>query len=154
VPGSRTDLAAALLGAATGLRSQMGLAALLVSSRPEDLPPRWRPIWVRIGSELSAAGELVTDKLPIAPNRTAPSSVVLRAGMGALTATVAVSGREVRPIRPATVAVAATVATTFGGFLARRALSRRFPALAVALAEDGVAAATGLAGVRFLARGT
>jgi uncharacterized membrane protein len=152
VPADRPLLPAALIGVATGLRSQIGLAALLLSSHPEDLPRRWRSVWLRLGSGAGAAGELLVDKLPFAPDRIAPSSVGLRAGMGMLTASVATSGRGERPAPPAAVAGAAALAATYAGFFLRRALSRRFRPLTVAVAEDFVAAGTALLGVRLLAR--
>ena len=74
-PGRRsatTTVAAVLLGSATGLRSQMGTAAVVLGTSPSALPATLRHRAVRIVASSAAAGELVADKLPNTPDRTAP----------------------------------------------------------------------------------
>jgi hypothetical protein len=55
------------LGAATGLRSQLGVATVVARSDP-SLPSMSRHPWIRRLVLAAAAGELVVDKLPGTPN--------------------------------------------------------------------------------------
>ena len=52
------------LGAASGLRSQIGIATVVVCSDP-SLPSIFRQPWTKRLLVAAAAGELVVDKLPI-----------------------------------------------------------------------------------------
>jgi len=80
---------AALAGAATGARSFTGLAVLALDTpgtatgQPDAT---LRHGWVQALMSAGAAGELVADKLPQAPSRTAPPGLVSRlaaaAGVG------------------------------------------------------------------------
>lgn len=141
-PSPESVAAAAGLGAAAGLRSMTPLAVLQL--RRGLLP------WPQ-GSLLVAAGagELIVDKLPPAPNRTSPVSLLGRlAGAGWAGATVA------GPIG-AVVAAGTAVGAAFAGMHARAFLVRRsgLPDGVFATAEDLVAvslatASSALAGPR------
>jgi uncharacterized membrane protein len=142
------DLAApALLGAATGLRSQLGMAALVSRHDLSGLPQPWSRFGARRTqrmAQLAAGGELIADKLPTAPLRTEPGPLVARVAMGALVGLLAdASARgqvRIRSAVPATlVAGSAAAATSVIGQKVRTRLSTRVPALAVAAAEDVLA---------------
>jgi uncharacterized membrane protein len=137
----RPILTAALLGAATGLRSQMGLAMLVWRSDRQRLPGPLRSPTARRVVALAALGELAADKYPGTPPRTAPRGLVGRLGFGALSGGLGGGGTAA-----AAVGAALAVASAFGGMAARARLSRRFPPLAVAVAEDGLAAGLALVG--------
>jgi uncharacterized membrane protein len=137
--------AAALLGAATGLRSQMGLAAVVLHSAPDRLPTPLRSRAARSTAALAAVGELVADKLPTAPARTAPVGLAARVGGAAGAAWLVGRSRGTAVVPEMAVAAGVAVGTAFGGMTVRARLSRRFPPTAVALTEDVVAIA--LAGV-------
>jgi uncharacterized membrane protein len=146
VPRSRPVLsppsllgAVALLGAATGLRSQMGLAAVVLHSAPDRLPTPLRSKAARSTAGLAAIGELVADKLPTAPARTAPVGLAARLGGAAGAAWLVGRSRGTAVLPEIAVAAGVAVATAFAGMALRARLSRRFPPTAVALAEDAAA---------------
>jgi len=140
---------AAVLGAATGLRSTTGVAAL-VTQRDAGLGallshPAARPL-----AALAVAGEMVADKLPNAPSRLKPASLAFRVVLGGLAGAGCArsAGKSPAPsavLPAAAVAAAAAAASTWLGYQARAALGRRLPAAGVAVAEDALA--IGLAAV-------
>src|ERR1039458_8847680 len=81
-----------LIGAATGLRSQMGLASVVVVDARRQAAPAWlrgkavRPVVLNL-----AVGELVVDKLPFTPKRTEPAGLVARVGLAALSSGILAS---------------------------------------------------------------
>src|SRR6478609_979484 len=80
-----SSLRSVALGAATGLRSQLGLAAVVARPGP-TLPPMFRKPLIRRVAVVAAAGELVIDKLPTTPSRLSPQGIVPRLALGALAA--------------------------------------------------------------------
>jgi uncharacterized membrane protein len=95
---------------------------------------------------LLAIGELVADKLPNTPARTAPVGLIARIVMGgACGAAVAIAKGMGWPLAIA-VACAGAIAGTFAGYHVRHALVSRghLPDLAVALGEDLFAILGGL----------
>jgi len=95
---------------------------------------------------LLALFELVNDKLPKTPSRTAPPGLIARVVTGAFSgAAIALSGGG-SPFIAAVAGIAGALAGTFGGYNIRHALVTRahLPDLAVALVEDLVAVAGGL----------
>ena len=74
-----------LLGAASGLRSQIGVAVLAVRS-DSSLPPILRQPWTRRVLVAGAVGELIADKLPNTPSRLEPPGIAGRLVLGALAA--------------------------------------------------------------------
>jgi uncharacterized membrane protein len=130
-----------LLGAATGLRSQMGMASVVVFGAQRPRTPAWlrakpaRPVALTL-----ALGELVADKLPSTPKRTELPGLAARIGLAALSSGIlANSAGQGGPV-PVVVGVVAAVGAAFGGMTARGALARRLPPIAVAVAEDILAA--------------
>jgi uncharacterized membrane protein len=145
-------LRAAALGAATGARSTAGIAALAFTSRSDDdgrIAGKLGSRAGRLGAAVSAAGELVADKLPVTPGRTGLPGLAPRVVLGA-TAAAGVAGREGdRPELPVLVAVGTALAAAFLGERLRGVVAGRLGSdLPGAFAEDVVAALLGLWGAR------
>jgi uncharacterized membrane protein len=129
---------AAALGAATGLRSTVALAALIVR-RDEGLPAVLRHPAARPVAALADAGELVMDKLPGTPSRLDPPALAGRLIFAGLAAVVLARSAHRGPVPAAAIALAAALAAAKAGHDARAALARRLPDPVVAVAEDAVA---------------
>ncbi len=128
---------AALLGLAAGLRSASAPAALAVRGRfGPGRPPRLAPFF--------ALGEVVADKLPFTPARTAPGPLGGRIASGAL------SGGARGGAQAAAVGAALAVVASYGGQHTRQWLVRRSgrPDWQIAVAEDVLAYALAFAGAR------
>jgi uncharacterized membrane protein len=143
-------LRAVALGAASGSRSATGLAAVALTSRPDDTGPVASRLGGRPGSTLSgiaAAGELVADKLPNVPSRLAPLGLIPRVVAGA-TSAAAVARRDGHdPTLPGLVGAAAAIGAAVLGVRLRAAAQRRFGSdRPGAVAEDVLAAALGWLG--------
>jgi uncharacterized membrane protein len=139
--------AAAALGAATGLRSTVALAALVVR-RDDGLPAALRHPAAQAAATIACAGELVADKLPATPSRLSPRGLASRLIAASLAAAV-LARREARnPVPAVVIASAAALAAAKIGHDTRGGLDRRFPDLAVAVAEDGLAIALAALGSR------
>ncbi len=129
---------AAALGAATGLRSTVALAALIVR-RSDGLPTALGHPAARTAAVIADAGELVADKLPTTPSRLSPRGLAVRLISASLAAVVLARSGHRRPIPAMVIAAAAALAAAKIGHDSRRALARRLPDPAVALVEDGLA---------------
>ena len=90
-----------------------------------------------------AAGEMVVDKLPGVPDRTAPPSLAFRAVSGALSAALLCRGGKLPLAWCAVAGAIGAVAGSFAGLSGRRQLQERLPDTAAALAEDAMAIAAG-----------
>jgi uncharacterized membrane protein len=141
-----------LLGIATGLRSQMGMAAVVTRTSPAALPAALRRTATRPVVELAAAGELVVDKLPVARPRTDLTGLIPRITLGALSGGLLASSNGQRRLWPAAIGAGAAASGAFGGMSARLALARRIPPIAAALVEDLVAVGLAVTAVRIAAR--
>lgn len=119
---------AALLGTAAGLRSMSPVAALALHGRLGD------GRLARV-APLLALGELVADKLPFVPARTAPGPLLGRAASGAL------AGHLRGGPQTAAVGAALAVVASYGGQHTRQWLGRRSgrPDRQIALLEDALA---------------
>lgn len=140
-------IAIPLLGFATGLRSMTPMAVLSWFAWLEYLPVTGT--WAEWSGRLSVAivftvlavGELIADKFPGIPNRTAPGPLLWRivlAGLaGSITAT-AINGPGIEGVVLG--AIGAPIGA-FGGFVLRRDLVRDFGCKdwSVAMLEDLVA---------------
>ena len=135
----QSTLRSALLGACSGLRSQLGVAAVIVGPESQRIPSVLRTRAAKGLAGTFAAGELVGDKLPITPNRTDPPSLALRMAAGAGSAGLLARSEQEPPGPSAVVGALAALAATFLGFWVRRSLSARHRPVAVAVAEDLVA---------------
>jgi uncharacterized membrane protein len=139
-------LLAFLIGLFGGLRSLTAPAATAWAVHLGWLKPE-RPLSL-IGSlpavlifTLAAAVELVIDKLPATPSRTAPPGLIARIVMGALTgACVATAGGQ-QALAGALLGVGGGLVGCFGGYQSRARLVRALgkPDIYVALVEDIVA---------------
>jgi uncharacterized membrane protein len=129
---------AAALGAATGLRSTVALAALVVR-RNDGLPAALGHPAAQAAATLACAGELVADKLPATPSRLSPRGLATRLIAASLAAAVLARGGARSPVPAVVIAAAAALAAAKIGHDTRRGLDRRFPDPVVALAEDGLA---------------
>ena len=149
-------LAAAGLGAATGLRSMSGLA--LASRELADRPAgdadalrEWLAddtvSYVLTGL---AIGELVADKLPEVPDRIDPAPLVARGVIGA--AVGAVAGGEDYWAAGAVIGAAAAVASAWVGWAVRKEAgwATGLPDAVLAFFEDAAALATARTSARLL----
>lgn len=136
-----------ILGAVTGLRSMTPIAVLCWFAYRGHLLVagtwgQWagKPVSVIVFA-LLASGELVGDKLPFTPNRTAPFPLFARVCFGGLVAALVAAGLHGSVIGGGLLGAICAMAGAFLGFHLRRDLVaiRGFPDLAVALVEDAVA---------------
>jgi uncharacterized membrane protein len=88
-----------------------------------------------------AVGELIADKLPQTPNRTAPIGLIARIVTGAVTGACIAASAGQRAAVGAIIGAGGAIAACFGGYYARKYLVRtlRLRDLYVALAEDVIA---------------
>ena len=140
-----------LLGVVCGLRSMMAPAAVCWGARLGWLHfdgTRFafihNPITLIVFT-LFALGELVADKLPKTPSRTAPPGLIARAVFGAACgAALAVSaGGSLGPA--IALGLIGALAGTYGGYAVRHAITAggKIPDLPVALVEDVIAIGLG-----------
>jgi uncharacterized membrane protein len=134
------------IGFVTGLRSMVGLAAIVWSVRLGRMSLEGTPLDFLGGTTavvvltIGAVFELVNDKLAWTPPRTRLPSLVFRLVVGGLAAAaIAAAGGQSLGLGAAFGAIGAA-AGTFGGYEARRrTVSAGLPDLGVALVEDAVA---------------
>jgi uncharacterized membrane protein len=137
-PASSVLEHAAVLGAATGMRSTVALAALIMRSS-DGLPAVLRhPAARRIAATADGA-ELFVDKLPGTPSRLDPPGLTGRLISASLAAAVLARSEHRGPIPSMLTASAAALAAAKICHDARAALARRVPDPVVAVAEDALA---------------
>ncbi len=141
-----TALRATLLGAATGMRSMTGLAAIALTTR-RGAHPAWvgrlGGRWGRGLTSLAAGGELLTDKSAELPSRLEPPVFGYRLALGAVSAAALAKREGARLVAPVVLAVAGAAGATYLGVRWRAFAQRRGRATAGAVVED--LAAMGLA---------
>jgi len=95
---------------------------------------------------LAAIGEIVNDKLPKTPPRTAPPSIVIRMAMGAFAAATLSVGTGGSPWIGALLGAIGALIGTFGGYYVRTGAVKALhsPDWPIALIEDAVAICGGL----------
>jgi uncharacterized membrane protein len=133
-----------ILGAATGLRSQLGMASVVTRADP-SLPSMFRQPSTRRLVLAAAAGELVVDKLPGTPSRLSPRGIIPRLVLGALAAGLSAQTRQASWLPAAAVGASSAVVAARLGHDVRARLARHAPDLAVAFAEDALALAAAAA---------
>jgi uncharacterized membrane protein len=138
---------AALAGAATGLRSTVGMAALINAGVP-GLPRQLTGHAAQVAASLGVAGELVADKLPSAPSRLEPAGLGGRVVLAAAAGAVLARGAKDSLLPAVVVAAAAALLSARVGHDVRAAASKRVPPAAAATAEDMVALALAAASAR------
>jgi uncharacterized membrane protein len=144
-------LRTAVVGFATGIRSMSGMAivAAHAASNPRGFKGTrfgwlaYRPVAALLG--LMAAGEMVVDKLPILPARTAPGPLFGRIQFSALAGSALFTEAGAPAWQGALLAAACAIAGAFAGYnyRVRTARALNAPDLPIALIED--AATAGLA---------
>jgi uncharacterized membrane protein len=119
-------IAIPLLGLVTGLRSMTAIAVLCWFAYRGDLPldGTWAS-WVAklttaIIFTVLALGELVVDKLPKTPNRTAPGPLFVRVVVGGLVGAIVAAGLNGSEFEGVILGVGGALIGAFGGFLVRR----------------------------------
>jgi uncharacterized membrane protein len=135
-----------LLGGLTGLRTMTPMAVLCWFAYAGHLPVRhsWAFWTTRLVTAIVftvlAAGELIGDKLPRTPNRTAPFPLIARMGFGGLVGAIAATGLHGSAIEGIVLGLISAVAGAFLGYHLRHYLvnDRGFKDFAVALVEDGL----------------
>jgi uncharacterized membrane protein len=124
----------ALLAAVSGARTSSGIAAAVPAA-----PTR-----------LLALGELILDKLPGVPDRIEPRLIAGRIAAGALVGAI-VGGRTGNPRgESAIIGGLIAFASAHATYRMRRALGKRLPAFAAALAEDAIVVGAAAAGAAML----
>jgi uncharacterized membrane protein len=136
-----------VLGAMTGLRSMTPMAILCFFAWRHHLwlVGTWG-FWAMKPAALGIFGvlallELIGDKLPMTPNRTAPFPLTARIILGGLVGALAATGLQGSVIEGILLGAVPAFAGAFLGFHLRHWLvhEKGFPAMGVALAEDCVA---------------
>jgi len=155
VSGALAD--AALLAAATGLRSSAAPAFLSRAASCGRLSLPGRPLLLRrlgdprVAALLAAAlaGEMVADKLPFVPDRTSPPALAGRMLSGALAGLLVFREAGLGAASGALAGAAVAAASAHAGYRLRGyAAGRGLPDLPVALAEDAAVLACGAAFLR------
>src|SRR5271157_1544431 len=141
-----------LIGVVSGLRSLTAPACVAWAAHLDWINLHNSPLSF-MGSTVAvviftalAIAELVADKLPSTPSRTAPVGLTARIILGGLSgACLAVAGAQSMALG-AVVGVAGGLAGTFAGYRARTGLVKalKVPDLVIALLEDVVAIGGGL----------
>jgi uncharacterized membrane protein len=143
---------AALAGAMSGMRSMSSPALISYLARSGALPIDSKLGFLRTHSGTAtttavlAAGEFIADKLPFIPKRTAGGPLAGRAMFGALTGALVARGKKRSWLLGAAVGTLGAIGATYGAYHLRKAAGEKLhvPDFAVALAEDGLVAGTGL----------
>jgi uncharacterized membrane protein len=139
---------ASLIGAATGLRSQSGIAAVIIGAQDRSLPSALSGRPARTVVAVAALGELVVDKLPMTTSRLNPGPLAARIVLGGLAAGLFARGRRQSVVTAAALgAVSALVSAKFGHDT-RVAVAKRLTDPVAAVMEDLVTAALALGAVR------
>ena len=134
-----------LLGAASGSRSQLGVATVVVRSDP-SLPGIFRQPWTRRLLVAAAAGELVVDKLPNTPSRLEPAGLAGRLVLGATAAGLFARTRRDPWLPAAAIGAASAIVAAKIGHDVRAQLDQHAPDAAVAVVEDALAFGLAMAG--------
>lgn len=119
------------IGAIDGLRSMTAPAATLLAG---DKPLAGLAL-------VAAGGELIVDKLPIAPARTIPPALLVRMLLGGLSGGAIAQRRDASRLAGFALGAVGAAAATYAGYEIRRVLTKnlKVPDVVVALAEDALA---------------
>jgi uncharacterized membrane protein len=137
-------IAIPLLGAMTGLRSMMPMAILCWFAYLHHVPIHhswafWVPNPITVGVfSVLAVGELIGDKLPMTPARTALGPLIARLAFGGLVGAICATGLKGAPIEGILLGVFGAALGTYLGYHVRIWLTgtKGLPDLPVALGED------------------
>jgi hypothetical protein len=138
-----------LIGAATGILSQTGIAAIVLNTPPERLPGILRSPFAKPLTALFAGGEIIANAaVSSLPPRTTPGPLLGRIAMGAGNAAL-LARANAQPLATSAIAggaaagVAATLATT-----SRSRITRVVPDILVAITETVVSVALAVRATR------
>jgi uncharacterized membrane protein len=151
---------AALLGTLAGMRSMAAIAVVGQLSRKGALDATTGPLALVTKPRFAtvtgilAVTELVADKLPITPNRTAAGPLLGRALTGGLSGAVVCAARQKSVLAGALIGAAAGVGAAYAAYELRKRLGSRLhvPDFVIAVAEDVVVGSLGMALTSRLAR--
>jgi uncharacterized membrane protein len=140
-------IAIPLLGVVTGMRSMTAITVLCWFAYKGDLSldGTWASWAAKLVTAIIftvlAVGELVADKLPKTPNRTAPGPLLVRVVVGGLVGSIVAAGLNGSEFEGAILGIGGALVGAFGGYLVRREIvlrlgSKDWP---VALVEDASA---------------
>jgi uncharacterized membrane protein len=137
-------LAIPLLGLTTGLRTFTPMAVLCWFAWLGYLPvdgtwAAWTgKFWIAVVFTVLAVGELIGDKLPRTPNRTAPGPLLARLVFGGLGGAICATGMNGPGLEGALLGVVGALLGSFGGFMVRRDIVDKLGCAdwPIALAED------------------
>lgn len=141
---------AAALGVVAGMRSQLPLALLSLAAQQRNdlqqaLPEILSSPTVRALLLVSAAGEIVVDKLPFTPSRLLPGSLVVRTGLGGLAGALLARSAGLPPRLGVLSGAAGALVGSYAGYTVRAGLGRvtGLPDPLFAALEDVAAVALG-----------
>lgn len=159
MPSSRAvaHTAPILLGVSAGLRSFTPLATVSWFAHYGKLPVKgtWAS-WIAHPAALgvlstAAAGEFVGDKLPNTPDRTAPLGLIGRLALGGLVGAIVATAYHRKIVGGIALGALGAAAGTYGGFYARKGLTKGAGLNDIPVAITGDSAAVALA-IRSLRR--
>jgi uncharacterized membrane protein len=135
-----------LLGVVTGFRTMTPFAVLCWFAYKGNLPvdDTWASwtghLVTAVIFTVLAVGEVVADKMPWMPNRTAPGPLAARLLMGGLIGAIVATSLDGDIAEGIFLGVAGALLGSFGGFLVRRELVERqqFEDWQVAMTEDAI----------------
>jgi uncharacterized membrane protein len=139
-------LAIPLLGVTTGLRSMTPMAVLCWYAHLGYIPVdgTWAAWTGRLATAVIftvlALGELVADKLPQTPNRTAPGPLLARLALGGLAGSIAATAMNGPGLEGVLLGVLGAALGAFAGVMVRRDLVEKIGCAdwMVAVGEDAV----------------
>lgn len=140
----RTYNSALLFGVTAGLRSMAAPASLALAQQQPGAARNWllaSPRTARVLTML-ALGELIFDKLPLAPKRIAPGPLSARLLVGGICGAAASKDQA----SGALLGIAGALAGSFAGYAIRKGVEQASgtPDALVGLAEDGLAIGMGM----------
>ncbi len=146
---ARRYLGSALLGAASGMRSTVGFAAVVTRGDKDGLPAALRNRFSRQAADLAVAAELVLDKMPFTGSRLEPAGMAGRLVLGGAAAGLAAARSPGRPVF-SSVLVAAAAAALMAKLAhdLRAVAAKKVPDAAVGVVEDLAALGIAAAGSR------
>lgn len=140
---SKTALQAIGLGTIAGMRSMSApaLAAYIFKNKPVHA--------IKTPLTVLAAAELIADKLPFAPARTIPVSIIVRSISGATSSTYAANKKGKR-LAAGVIGLVTTIASTFAFYYLRKEAGKKLKIdnYILGLAEDLIGAGIGLSLIR------